>query len=415
MRINLPYGKQQIVLELDHEEQVSLLEPRRKMIDPIQLALAAPIGSQPLHMLVKPGQSVVIITSDITRPCPSDLMLPPVLDELNRAGIKDEEITIIFALGSHRPHTPEERMRLVGVEIAGRIRCIDSNPEHTIRIGTTRRGTPIEVFEPVVKADIRIALGTVEPHYFAGYSGGVKSLVPGVCSIETIRRNHALLVDPMARAGILGGNPVREDLEEGASMVPIDFILNVILDQDKRVVAAAAGDSIEAHRWACRVVDFLSLTPVDQAADIVVVSAGGYPKDINMYQAQKALDNAVAAVRPGGIIIWVAECSEGFGHATFEQWLVGNSADQIIQRIRENFVLGSHKAAAIARILKQAVVLLVSALPVDQVALCGLEPYPDINTAMQAALKRMGPAATVTVIPEGASILPSIERVPSAA
>jgi nickel-dependent lactate racemase len=264
-----------------------------------------------------------------------------------------------------------------------------------------------------VKADFRVALGTVEPHYFAGYSGGVKSLIPGVCSIETIRQNHALLVDPMARAGVLEGNPVREDLEEGASMVPVDFILNVVLDGDKRVVAAAAGHPIEAHRWACRVVDFLRLTPVQQAADIVVVSAGGYPKDINMYQAQKALDNAAAAVRPGGIILWVAECTEGMGQATFEQWLVGSSADQILNRIRQNFVLGGHKAAAIARILKQAAVLLVSALPDDLVFLCGMEPYPDINTAMQAALARVGPDATVTVIPEGASILPSVRRVPS--
>ena len=414
MRINLPYGKQQLVLELEiSEERVTLLEPRRTSFDPIRLALAAPIGSKPLQTLVKPGQSVVIITSDITRPCPSDRMIPPIVDELNRAGIKDEDITVIFALGSHRPHTAEERTQLVGIEIASRLNCIDSDPDRTVRIGETLRGTPIEVFEPVVQADVRIALGTVEPHYFAGYSGGAKSLVPGVCSIETIRQNHALMVEPMARAGILDGNPVREDIEEGAAMVPIDFILNVILDREKRVVAAAAGHPIEAHRWACRVVEFLSITPVDQAVDIVVVSAGGYPKDINMYQAQKALDNAAAAVRPGGVIIWVAECSEGLGHATFEQWLVGRSADQILDRIRQNFVLGGHKAAAIARVLKQAEVLLVSTLPAAQVTSCGMEPYSDINSAMQAAMQRMGPAANVTIIPEGGAILASVGKVPA--
>jgi lactate racemase len=412
MRIKLPYGKTQLVLELEKDEgQFSLLEPRRTSFDPIRMAMAAPIGSQQLHALVRPGQSVAIITSDVTRPCPSHLMLPPVLEELNRTGIKDEEITVVFALGSHRPHTAEERTRLVGAEIASRLLCIDSDPDRTVRVGRTSRGTPIDVFEPVVRADVRIALGNVEPHYFAGYSGGAKSLVPGVCSLETIRQNHALMVQPTARAGVLEGNPVREDIEEGAAMVPIDFILNVVLDSEKSVVAAAAGHPVEAHRWACQVVAFLSITPLEQPVDIVVVSAGGYPKDINMYQAQKALDNAAAAVRPGGVIIWVAECPEGLGHATFEEWLVGRSPDQILQRIQENFVLGGHKAAAIARVLKQASVFLVSSLSEKLVTACGMIPYSNAESAIQAAFQQVGPDAVVTVIPEGAAILASVGRV----
>jgi nickel-dependent lactate racemase len=409
MRITLPYGRDRMEIDVDARQgQVAVLEPRRDAVDPIRLAMAAPIGSPPLRELVHPGQSIVIVTSDITRPCPTQKMLPPVMDELGRAGIPDRDVTVVFGMGTHRPHTPEERVGLVGPEMARRLRCIDSDPGQTVCVGTTRRGTPVEVFEPVVKAGLRIALGNVEPHYFAGYSGGLKAIVPGVCSANTIRHNHALMIEPNARTGVLDGNPVREDLEEGASLVGVDFLLNVLLDSAHQVAVASSGHPVEAHRWLCRAADFLSRTPVDRPADIVLVSAGGYPKDINMYQAQKALDNAAEAVRPGGIIVWVAECIEGLGNATFEKWMVGSSADDILSRIKSEFVLGGHKAAAIARVLKRATVLLVSALPPELVRACGMQPCPDIESALQTALRQVGREPLIYVMPEGAAVVPSL-------
>jgi nickel-dependent lactate racemase len=261
----------------------------------------------------------------------------------------------------------------------------------------------------VLKADLRIALGNVEPHYFAGYSGGLKAIVPGVCSANTIRHNHAQMIEAGARAGVLDGNPVREDLEEGASLVGVDFLLNVLLDSSHQVAVAAAGHPVEAHRWLCRAADYLSRTPVAQPADIVLVSAGGYPKDINMYQAQKALDNAAEAVRPGGTIVWVAECAEGLGNATFEAWMVGASADDILRRIAADFVLGGHKAAAIARVLKRARILLVSALPAEQVRACGMTPFKDVQTALQAARRDAGDEPLIYAMPEGAAVLPSLQ------
>ena len=191
-------------------------------------------------------------------------------------------------------------------------------------------------------------------------------------------------------------------------MVGIDFILNVVLDSQKNILAAAAGDPTTAHRWACKVVDAFSMTPVQQLADIVIVSAGGYPKDINMYQAQKALDNAAMAVKPGGQIIWVAQCPEGLGNQTFEQWMVGSTPAQILERIQQNFVLGGHKAAAIARVQQHAAILLVSELPDELVRACNMQPYSDIDSALQNALKRAGQNPVITVIPEGASVLPKI-------
>ena len=408
MHISLPYGHQQLKAEFDGRiRQVNVLTSQRQTTDPIRLALAAPMGSPPLRELVHPGQSITIIISDITRPCPSHLMLPPVVDELAQAGVRDGDVTVVLALGAHRAHTPEERARLVGPEIAGRLECGDSDPKQVVYVGTTTRGTPIEAFEPVVRADVRIALGNVEPHYFAGYSGGAKALVPGVCSINTIQHNHALMVDPQARAGVLAGNPVREDIEEAAALIGIDFLLNVVLDGAHDVVVAAAGHSVEAHRWACRALDHQSKVYVEKLADIVLVSAGGYPKDINLYQAQKALDNAAAVVRPGGVIIWVAECPEGLGNVTFEEWMVGASADDILARIQREFVLGGHKAVAIARVLKRAAVSLVSGLPPEVVRECSMTPYTDLESALHAALEQMGPDPNIVVLPRGASVLVS--------
>jgi nickel-dependent lactate racemase len=411
MAISLAYGHHSLCVELaDAGQKIQVLAPQRCAWDPIRLALAAPIGSPRLCELVRPSQSVAIVASDITRPCPTGLMLPPVLEELAAAGVREKQIAVVFALGSHRPHTAQERARLAGSGIAERVRCLDSDPSRVVQVGTTSRGTPIEAFEPVVSADVRIALGNVEPHYFAGYSGGAKALVPGVCSARTIQRNHAWMVDPQARGGVLAGNPVREDLEEGAALIGIDFILNVILDNEHRVVAAAAGDVTQAHRWACRLVEHQSTVYVDQPADVVLVSSGGYPKDISLYQAQKALDNAAAAVRPGGVIVWAAECPEGLGHATFEEWIVGATPDSILARLQHEFVLGGHKAAAIARVLKQASVHLVSSLPPELVRACGLAPFADVDSALAAARKRIEPASTLLVLPEGASVLVAVRQ-----
>ena len=409
MSIELPYGHQKVSLRLEgNVAAVNTLKPQRSNVDPVRLALAAPMDSPRLRELVHPGQKIVIITSDITRPCPSERMLPPIMEELSAAGVPDENVSVVFGLGSHRKHTKEEQIALVGNQMAARLRCIDSDPSQTVYVGRTSRGTPIEVFEPVVKADVRIVLGNVEPHYFAGYSGGAKAIVPGVCSVATIRANHALMVDTRARSGNIRDNPVRLDIEEGAALVGIDFMLNVVVDSEKNIVAAAAGHVTTAHRWACKVVDALSMTPVKELADIVIVSAGGYPKDINMYQAQKALDNAAMAVKPGGQIIWLAQCPEGLGNQTFERWMVGSTPAQILERIQQDFVLGGHKAAAIARVLQQATILLVSELPAEVVRGCSMEPYTDLEAAVQAALSRTGEGAVVTVIPEGGSVLPKI-------
>jgi nickel-dependent lactate racemase len=414
MEYALKYGGASQPLRLPAGMRAAVLAPGRtadaaREVDLVRAALAEPIGSPRLSRIVSPGQRVAIVTADITRPCPSARLLPPLLDELAGAGIADQDITVVFGLGTHRPHSPEEREALAGAAVFHRVRCVDSDPAEAEPVGVTRRGTPIEVFRPVRRADIRILVGAIEYHYFAGYSGGMKALVPGVCTEATIQANHRRMTEPGAVAGRLEGNPVREDLEEGGALIGAQFLLNVVLDDEQRVVRAVAGHPRLAHRAGCAALDAFGRATVERPADLVIVSAGGSPKDINLYQAQKALDNARQVVRTGGVILLVAECREGLGHHTFEEWMQDpGGPDAILARIRREFVLGGHKAAAVALAMKQAAVYLVSALPMARAAAMGFRPFPSLAAGTSAALAAAGPDPFVVVLPEGGSILPAL-------
>jgi nickel-dependent lactate racemase len=413
--LRLKYGNASLELHIGASEaDVLVLEathtpPATAESDVIGSALAHPIGSPMLPDVATSGQRVVVVTSDITRPCPSERLLPRVLDQLAQGGVCDQDITVVFGLGTHRSHTPEEQARLVGEEIYQRVRCIDSDPSDVELIGHTSRGTPVQVFRPVLEADLRICLGVIEYHYFVGYGGGFKAIVPGVCGVDTIQHNHRMMTDADAVAGRLDGNPVREDIDEAGEMVGAGFILNVILDETKSVVSAVAGHPRDAHREGCARLDALARTTVDKPADIVVVSAGGYPKDINLYQAQKALDNARHVVRPGGVILLIAECIDGLGNPTFEAWMQDPGGPEgIIARIKREFVLGGHKAAAVAMAMRQTDVFLVSALPSDFARLIGFYPFGGADQALRSALATVGPCPTVIVMPEGARVLPTV-------
>ncbi|MBI4537124.1 MAG: nickel-dependent lactate racemase [candidate division NC10 bacterium] len=375
----------------------------------LRAALAQPVGSPRLSALVSPGQTVAVVTSDITRPCPSHRLVPPVLGELNAAGVTDDDVLVVLGLGVHRPHTAKERERLVGPAVAKRVRCIDSDPQDVARVGVTRQGTPVEVFRPVLAADVRICLGVIEYHYFAGYSGGLKALVPGVSSAATIQATHRRMTEPHAVAGVLEGNPVRADLDEAGELIGASFLLNVVVDEEHRIVKAVAGQPRLAHQAGCRALDAFGRALVDRPADLVVVGAGGAPKDLNLYQAQKALDNARHVVRPGGVILLVAECPEGLGSETFAAWMRdpgGPSA--ILARIHREFVLGGHKAAAVAQAMTRAEVALVSAIPPQEARSYGFHPYDSVEAALAAALAKLPPDPLVVVMPEGGALLPAV-------
>jgi len=415
MRIRLAYGDSSLTVSLPRAEVVLLTEQQSSSRHAseealIRQALEKPCGMVRLSRLVHRGQRVAIVVSDITRQCPTARLLPFLLSELGSAGVREEDINIIFALGSHRPQTPEEQSRLVGEAVFRRLYCTDVNREQFVELGYTRRGTPIQVFRPVVEADWRIYIGNIEYHYFAGYTGGAKALLPGVCSLETISANHSWMVQDSAAAGRIEGNPVREDIEEALAFVGPSFLLNVVLDSQRRIVEAVAGDVTQAHRQGCLKVDKLYRAPLAARADIVLASAGGWPKDINFYQAHKALENAAQAVHDGGIIVLVAECREGVGHSRFAEWLLcGAGPDELLRRLQRQFVLGGHKAAAIAKIRRRHVqIFLVSSLDADMVRAMGFEPYTSAQEALAAARSEMGQVALLVVMPHASSTLPML-------
>ncbi|NLO83078.1 MAG: nickel-dependent lactate racemase [Clostridiales bacterium] len=415
MEFKLAFGKTTLDLELDEKNFLSVLKPNPvnvqvSGIEEVRRALGNPIGTKRLRDIVRRGERVVIITSDITRPMPSSLVLPEILKELFAAGVEVNDIKIVFALGSHRRHTEEEKRYLAGDEVYSRIQCIDSDPDDSVRMGVTSGGTPVDIFRVVAEADRRICLGNIEYHYFAGYSGGAKAVMPGVSTRQAIQANHSKMVMEWAKTGELERNPVRLDIEEAISFVPIDFILNVVLDEHKNIIKAFAGHYIKAHREGCKFLDELYKVKVDKQADIVVVSAGGYPKDINLYQAQKALDNAKHAVRKAGIIILVASCKEGLGEKVFEKWIMKSTTPyDMIEEIQRNFELGGHKAAAIAMVLKDNDVYLVSELKEELVRKAYLKPYSELQTAFNDALNKLGNDSKVIIMPYGGATLPDVE------
>ena len=373
----------------------------------IERALNAPVGSGTLESIFRPGETVAIVISDITRPMPSYKVLIPIIDRLNKAGIPDSDITVVSALGSHRHQTREELSRLAGEECIRRVRVIDSDPDDCIRFGFTSRGTPVDITRSVALADRRICVGNVEFHYFAGFSGGYKAIMPGCSTPAAIQSNHKMMTENGAYAGNIDTNPLRKDIDEAGRMVGVDYILNVVLDEHKNIVKAYAGDPVSAHRMACDYLRKMFGIPVGQKADIVICSQGGAPKDLNLYQTQKALDNAKHAVKDGGIIILVGACQEGLGGSVFEKWMTeARNPDELITNIRKNFVLGGHKAAAIAMVLKKADIFMVSKIDHKLVKNIFMKPFDTLNGAYLAAQRRFHGEGTVITMPFGGSTLP---------
>jgi Uncharacterized conserved protein len=403
-------------LSLDASQVLSVLQPATipHSLDQVQLlqeSLSHPIHSAPLKEILSPKDSVAIVTSDITRPMPSYTVLPVLLKELTSIGIAKDKITIVIALGSHRRQTKEEMEHLVSKEVYDQYTVINSGEHGFVTVGTTKRGTPVEIDRTVVEADRRICLGNVEYHYFAGYSGGAKAIMPGCSTKNAIQQNHRFMVEDNAHAGKIAGNPIREDIEEAASFVGVDFIINVVLNPQKEIIFAASGDVTEAHREACRHLAKYYLSPIPAKADVVIVSQAGAPKDLNLYQTQKALDNAKHAVKDGGIVILIGSCKEGFGNAVFEEWMCKYKQPQeMIDALYQSFVLGGHKAAAIAMVEKKAKIFLVSDLSDATVQKTFLTPFHSLHDAYQAAVKELGAAPTVIAMPYGGSTLPYLQK-----
>ncbi|AFV12927.1 hypothetical protein Tph_c27620 [Thermacetogenium phaeum DSM 12270] len=403
----LKYGRTTLPLPPALLERAQWLAPAGEpepVPDPaaaVRAALRNPHGASPLRELAAPGEKVAIIVSDITRPVPTYLILPPLLAELHGAGVRVEDVTIVFGLGTHRSMTAEERRSILGEEVFEKYRSVE--PHDYVLLGRTSRGTPIEVTPEVAEADLVVLTGNLEYHYYAGYTGGFKALLPGVASYRAIENNHQMMMDPASGTAVADGNPVREDMEEFGRFFPRTFVVDVLLNSQKGIFAVMAGDPVAAHREGCRLLDNYYKVFVDAPADVVVVSAGGYPKDLNLYQAQKALESAARVVKTGGRLVLVAELQDGIGNNVFEEWMLNSSSpEQILERMRQGFVFGGHKAVSIAKLVSRCQLLLKSSLDDETARRFYFQPLKDL------ADLELRPGESVLIIPFGSTILPEV-------
>jgi len=408
VHVSLRYGRRSVRLQIPRSRLLGVLKPKAftQHGPNVQEALASPIGAEKLARLVDHKDKIALVVSDITRPCPTKRILPQILRSLKSSGVARDNVRIIFGTGTHRGHTSSEKRRLLGQYANSIPQIVDHEMDTAQYVGTTKRGTRVSVNPLISDADFVLAIGNVDVHYFAGYTGGYKGVVPAVAGKETIERNHSLMTQPDSEPGVADSNPVREDLEEAGAMAGLRYIVNVVLDDAGRIVAAFAGDPIRAHRSAAKIVDAYTKVPIKEHADIVLASAGGFPRDINLYQAHKAIENASHAVKNGGTLILLAECGEGFANATFENWTMNaSSLDEIARRLSHHFILGAHKAYALSKIAKRAEIIIVS----DRITKANpviFKTFRKPQEAMSYARQSHGTDASILLMPYAMSTLP---------
>lgn len=414
----LPYGKTEVCARIPTRNFLGTIGPKEVpgAADPkaeIERALKEPVGTEPLSKIAKPGDRVAIVVDDVSRSTPSYLMVPAVLKELNSVGVQDENVTVIFACGTQRPAEPEEMKSLLGEEVLQRVKAInhDCKAEDQVFLGTTSFGTKVYVNRVFAEADLKILTGDVQLHFFAGYGGGRKSVLPGISSMDTIQKNHAMMLQPKARTGVLEGNPIHEDMVEAAKLAEVDFILNVVTNGKREIVKAFAGDLEQAFNEGTKLVDEIYKVPVERRTKIVLASCGGYPHDLDLYDAYKALDSALKVVKKGGAVVLVAECPEGHGHEVFYEWMIKfKDAARIERELKKNFILGGHKAYFLKKALQRVKIILVSIMPDYYVTnTFGLRAARAVNDALQEAFEVAGKKSKVWVMPHGNITLPIVK------
>jgi nickel-dependent lactate racemase len=417
MKFDLSYGKSTVSFELDDSKLLHVVVPpeasgRVCTKKDVEEMLDDPIGTGPLLEILqkkKPGK-VVVIVNDITRPTPYDLLLPPLLDRFKKAGITDDQVTFVVATGIHDPHTEEQNLEVYGEEIVRRFRVVShvsDDLDSLVSVGNLSTGSELRINRLVYEADFVVALGVVMPHYFAGYSGGRKSILPGVAWKKTVERNHSRMVELMDDLPDLDHNPVNLEMIEAARMVGLDFILNVVVNENKEVVKVVAGDVVDAWKEAVSVASGIYEVPIKGLADVAIASACGHPRDINVYQMQKALDHADKATKKGGAIIIVAECPMGYGEEVFEEWMnAAKCPDDIVERIKTDFMMGGHKAFGIAKVAAGKTVYLVTSLNDEMVKKLFAVKVHSVEEAIRRIEEEKGNNLKYIVMPQGSLTVP---------
>jgi lactate racemase len=422
MRVKLEYGRKGLYAELPDERIVRTLrykdapplpEPRASLL----AVLENPNGSPSLAEVAKGRQSACIAICDITRPVPNEMILRPALEILEGAGIPREKITILIATGLHRPNEGEELIEMVGRHIFENYRIENHHgqelSEHTY-LGESPRGVPIWIDSHYVNADLKITTGLIEPHLMAGFSGGRKLVCPGIAALETVKVWHGpdFLEHPKADCGILEGNPVHEENTWIARKTGCDFIINVVIDAERRPLKFVAGDMVAAFHEGVDFVRGVVRDTVTEPVDIVVTSCAGYPLDTTFYQAVKGLTGALPIVKQGGTIVMCASLSEGIGSPQFQQLFQENASLEVfVERIlgKDYFVMDQWQLEELAKVRRKAKVKIVSdGLSADTLNGLFVESAPSVESAVAASLAEYGPAAKIAVIPKGPYVLAQV-------
>lgn len=422
MRVRLEYGRSGLEVELPDENVKGVLRARHAppLENPrraLEQALQGPIGCPPLADLARGKRSACIVVCDITRPVPNAVILPPLLRTLEESGMAREDITILIATGMHRPNEGEELVEILGPEIPRLYRVVNHHcdrDEEQVYVGRTSRGVDVYVDRTYVEADLKVITGLIEPHFMAGYSGGRKVVCPGITSLKTVQYFHspALLEDPRATNGVLEGNPLHEMSLEVCRLAGVDFSLNVVIDEERRITGVFAGELEAAHEAGVRFVDGQVRVAAPEPADVVITTNGGYPLDATFYQAVKGMVGALPVVKEGGVVLIASELSEGIGSPEFRRLLYEMKDWQsFVEMILQPgfFVKDQWEVEMLCKVLRKAEVWLYShCLPPQEARRIHVTPVPSVEEGVAQALQRFGPRASLLVIPAGPYIIPYV-------
>jgi len=419
MKIHLHYGKQGLDIEMSSSD-VTIIEPvfREGFSDEpaeFQKAVHNPIASRPIKALIKSSDKVAIVIADITRPLPSERLLSWLFEELSHVPV--DNFTIIIGTGSHRASTEEEIVSMVGPRIADNYCIINHNSysKDTLdSVGKTQDGKPVLMNKEYVRADKRIVLGFIEPHFFAGYSGGYKGIFPGIVDIESIMHYHraSVIGDSRSTWGTLEGNPTQEHIRDNGALLPVDFCINVTLNNKKQITGFFCGDVISAHERGCEFVKSMAMIACDHVFPIVITTNGGYPLDQNLYQTVKGISAAAQIVANGGLIITASKCNDGFpDYGNFRKLLHDHaSAKEVLDVVmKPGFSMHDQwEAQKLAMILVRARVGLYSDISQEEIQKAHIIPVQDISLFVDKELKRIGSKVPIAVLPEGPMTIPYI-------
>lgn len=422
MKVKLDYGRTGLEIHVPDAnlEGVLTLQPAAPLADPTAAVCAAlqnPVNRPSLMEMARGKRTACVVISDITRPVPNPILLPPLLAMLEDAGVPREGITLLNATGTHRPNTPEEFVQMVGPEVAANYRIVNhvaTDLETHRYLGDTERGVPIWVDSRFLDAELKLSCALIEPHFMAGYSGGRKNICPGICAMETVKIWHGprFIGHERSDSGSVHGNPVHEDSLSVARKAGLDMICDVTLDEQRRITGVFAGEVEAAWLQGVAFAEKVVQARVPRPVDVVVTSTAGYPLDLTFYQVVKGMVGALPILKDGGTIVIAARCEEGIGGETFTRTLLENDdLEAFVAKTYEPgfFVPDQWEVHELLKAVRKAEVLMYTeGIPAETLAQCFVTPVPSVEEGIRRALDKHGPNARIAVIPKGPYVIPVV-------